>query len=147
MREGGVIRSQAVFIGIGINTDGYRQILGWNWKAERVRPVGGTSSHFSLLRDRGLQGVEFVVLRRPRGLRKNLMEMLPEAAFERCYVHFLRNALDHLPRKANDDRLQELRWLYERRDVSEAQKDLAAWLARWQKTYPKLCDLREREHL
>ncbi len=75
------------------------------------------------------------------------MEMLPEAAFERCYVHFLRNALDHLPRKANDDRLRELRWLYERRDVSEAQKDLAAWLARWQKTYPKLCDLREREHL
>jgi putative transposase len=53
---------------------------------------------------------------------------------------FVRNALDCLPRKANDDCLQELRWLYDRRDMAEAQKDLAAWLARRQKTYPKLCD-------
>lgn len=55
----------------------------------------------------------------------------------------LRNALDHLPRKANDDCLQELRWFYDRRDVAEAQKDLTAWLARWQKTYPKHFDWAE----
>jgi putative transposase len=57
-----------------------------------------------------------------------------------CYVHFLRNALDHLPRKVVDDCLQELRWLYDRRSLTEAQRDLAAWLARWQATYPRLCD-------
>ena len=54
--------------------------------------------------------------------------MLPEAAWQRCYVHFLRNALDYLPRKADDDCLQELRWLYDRRNLAEAQRDLAAWL-------------------
>jgi len=53
-------------------------------------------------------------------------------------VHFLRNALDYLPRKADDDCLQELRWLYARRNLAEAQHDLAAWLNRWQKKYPKL---------
>ena len=41
----------------------------------------------------------------------------------------LRNALDHLPRKADDDRLQELRWLYDRRDLTEAKEDLAQWLS------------------
>lgn len=35
-------------------------------------------------------------------------EILPEAAWHWCCVHFLRNALDYLPRKANDDCLQEL---------------------------------------
>ena len=45
-----------------------------------------------------------------QGLRKSLMEILPEAAWQRCYVHFLRNALDPMPRKANDDCLQELGW-------------------------------------
>ena len=65
---------------------------------------------------------EFVVSDDHQGLRRSLMEMLPEAAWQRCYVHFLRNALDHLPRKASDDCLQELRWLYDRRDVSEAQE-------------------------
>ena len=57
--------------------------------------------------------------RRPAGRR--CAELLPEAAWQRCYVHFLRNALDHLPRKADDDCLQELRWLYDRRDLTEAQ--------------------------
>jgi len=43
-------------------------------------------------------------------------------------VHFVRNALDHLPRKHGDDCLQELRWLYDCRDLEEARADLAAWL-------------------
>ena len=52
--------------------------------------------------------------------------------------HFLRNALDHLPRKADDDCLQELRWLYDRRSVEEARRDLAAWIAKWGSRYPRL---------
>ena len=53
-------------------------------------------------------------------------------------VKKLRNALDDLPRKADDDCLQELRWLYDRRDLAEAQRDLAAWLTKWSTKYPKL---------
>ena len=40
---------------------------------------------------------------------------------------------------ACDDYLRELRWLYDRRDLAEARRDLAAWLTKWQSTYPKLC--------
>jgi putative transposase len=39
-----------------------------------------------------------------------------------------------------DDCLQELRWLYDRRDLAEAQQDLAHWLERWGQKYPKLCE-------
>ena len=56
-----------------------------------------------------------------------------------CYVHFLRNGLDHLPRKADDDCLMELRWIYDRRDLEEARRDLSAWLAKWGTRYAKLC--------
>ncbi|MDX1153029.1 hypothetical protein GOL38_30520 [Sinorhizobium medicae] len=62
------------------------------------------------------------------GLVAAIGEVISEAAWQRCYVHFLRNALDHLPRKHGDDCLQELRWLYDRRDLEEAKADLAAWL-------------------
>jgi len=48
------------------------------------------------------------------GLRKAIAECLSGAAWQRCYVHFLRNAFDHLPRKRGDDCLQELRWLFDR---------------------------------
>jgi len=54
-------------------------------------------------------------------------------------VHFLRNALDYLPRKGDDDCLTELRWLYDRRDLEEARRDLALWLGKWSSRYPKLC--------
>ena len=92
------------------------------------------------LKQRGLKGVEMVVNDDHAGLKKAIAEVVPEAVWQRCYVHFLRNALDYLPRKADDDCLRELRWLYDRRDLNEARKDLAGWLKRWQDKYPKLCN-------
>jgi putative transposase len=86
-----------------------------------------------------LQGVEFVVSDDHGSLRRAIQEVLPEAVWQRCYVHFLRNALDYLPRKADDDCLQELRRIYDRRDAQEVWRDLAAWLLKWGKRYPKLC--------
>ena len=68
-----------------------------------------------------------------------IREVLPEAAWPRCYVHVLRNALDHLPRRANDDCLQELRWIYDRRALAEVRRDLAAWLGKWASKYARLC--------
>jgi putative transposase len=66
--------------------------------------------------------------------------VFPEAAWQRCYVHFPRNALDYLPRKADDDCQQEVRGMYDRRDLQEAQRDLATWISKWQGKYPKLVD-------
>ena len=137
VREDGAVRSQAVLIAIGINWEGRRNIL-----AVELASRESLSSWKELLaglRKRSLQGVEFVVSDDHAGLRRAIQEALPEAVWQRCYVHFLRNALDYLPRKADDDCLQELRWIYDRRDVQEAHQDLAAWLAKWGKRYAKLC--------
>jgi transposase-like protein len=138
VREDGVIRSQAVLIAIGINWEGQRQVLA----VELANRESATSwkDFLVTLKQRGLHGVEFVVSDDHAGLKRAIGEILPEAAWQRCYVHFLRNALDYLPRKADDDCLQELRWIYDRRDLQEAQRDLAAWISKWQAKYPKLVD-------
>jgi transposase-like protein len=138
VREDGVIRSQAVLIAIGINWEGQRQVLA----VELANRESATSwkDFLVALKSRGLHGVEFVVSDDHAGLKRAIGEILPEAAWQRCYVHFLRNALDYLPRKADDDCLQELRWIYDRRDLQEAQRDLAAWIGKWQGKYPKLVD-------
>lgn len=141
VRIDGVIRSQAVLIAIGINWDGRRQVL-----AVELANRESTTSWKDFLRrlkERGLHGVEFVVSDDHDGLKRAVAELLTDAAWQRCYVHFLRNALDHLPRKGADDCLQELRWLYERRDLKEAQADLAGWLKRWEQRYPRLIDWAE----
>jgi putative transposase len=137
VRDCGAIRSRAVMIAIGIDWEGRRQVLA----VELANRESASSwKDFILgLKQRGLKGVEVAVSDDHAGLKKALTETLPEAVWQRCYVHFLRNALDHLPRKAGDDCLRELRWIYDRRDLTEARKDMAAWLLRWQEKYPKLC--------
>ena len=136
VREAGVIRSQAVLIAVAVGWDGRRSVLGVETANRESR---SNWRDFLLgLKERGLHGVELVVADDHAGLRAALREALSEAAYQRCYVHFLRNALDYVPRKVDDDCLQELRWLYDRRDLGEARRDLAAWLARWQGKYPKL---------
>ena len=137
IREDGVIRSQAVLVAIGINWDGRRCVLA----VEMANRESQSSWRDFLLqlRQRGLRGVQLVVSDDHAGLKKAIREVLPEAAWQRCYVHFLRNTLDYLPRKADDDCLIELRWIYERRNREEARQDLNAWLAKWGTRYPKLC--------
>jgi transposase-like protein len=136
VREGGIVTSQAVLIAVGIDWDGRRQILSVEMANRESR---SSWKEFLLgLRARGLHGVELVVADDHAGLRAAIREVLAEAAFQRCYVHFLRNALDYLPRKADDDCLQELRWLYDRRSVEEARRDLAAWVTKWGTRYPRL---------
>ena len=138
VREAGVIAHRAVLVAIGINWDGQRQVLAVELAN---RESQGSWKDFLLrLKERGLAGVEFVVSDDHAGLKKAIREVLTEGAWQRCYLHFLRNALDYLPRKAHDDCLQELRWLYDRHDIQEAQRDLAAWIGKWQGKYPKLVD-------
>ena len=137
VREGGVIVSRAILIALGIDWEGRRQVLAVEYAN---RESQGSWKEFLLqLHGRGLNGVRFVVSDDHPGLKAAIREVLPEAWWQRCYVHFLRNALDYLPRKADDDCLQELRWMYERRDVEEARRDLRQWLEKWSGKYPKLC--------
>jgi len=136
IREAGAIQSQAVLIAIGVDWEGRRQVLGVE--------LANRESHSSWrdflagLKARGLYGVEFVVSDNHEGLKAAIREVLTEAVWQRCYVHFLRNTLDYVPRKVDDDCLMELRWFYDRRDLAEVRRDLAVWLAKWQAKYPKL---------
>jgi putative transposase len=138
VREAGVIVSQAVLIAVAVDGEGRRQILGVELANRESR--SSWCDFLSGLKERGLFGVEFVVSDDHEGLKGAIREVFPGAAWQRCYVHFLRNALDYVPRKVDDDCLQELRWIYDRRDLGEVRRDIAAWLAKWQAKYPKLCD-------
>jgi putative transposase len=138
VREAGIIASQAVLIAVAVDGEGRRQVIGVDLANRESRT--SWREFLVALKERGLFGVEFVVSDDHEGLRRAIREVLPGADWQRCYVHFLRNALDHLPRKLADDCLQELRWIYDRRELAEARRDIAAWLAKWHPKHAKLCD-------
>jgi putative transposase len=119
VREAGVIVGQAVLIAVAVDGEGRRQILGVELANRKSR--SSWRDFLSGLKQRGLFGVEFVVSDDHEGLKWAIREVLPGAVWQRCYVHFLRNALDYEPRKVDDDCLQELRWIYDRRDLPTGQ--------------------------
>ena len=138
VRLDGVIQSQAVFMARVINEAGRRHVLGVELSNRESR--SSWTAFVTGLKTRGRHGVEFVVSDDHAGIKRAVRELLPEAVWQRGSVPFLRTALDSLPRKADDDCRQELRWLYDRRTLKEAQQDLQAWRTRWQQRDPKLTD-------
>jgi transposase-like protein len=137
VREGGVIVSRAILVALGIDWEGRRQVLAVEYANRESQ--SSWKEFLVQLQERGLQGVQFIVSDDHPGLKGAIREVLPGVWWQRCYVHFLRNTLDYLPRQADADCLQELRWMYERRDVGEARRDLKSWLEKWAQKYPKLC--------
>ena len=113
-RGGVMVALRAVQVAIGVDWEGRRNVLGV--ELANRESVTSWKDFLVALKARGLDGVEFVVSDDHEGLKRAIRETLPAAAWQRCYVHFLRNALDDLPRRAGDDCLQELRWLYDWRD-------------------------------
>ncbi len=138
VRENGVVGKRAVLIGLGIDTEGRRQVLG----VELANRESSTTwqDFVTGLKRRGLHGVEYVVSDDHGGLKSAVTKLLPEARWQRCYVHFLRNFRDHFPRTGEEACPKELRWLYERWNLQEARNHLAEWLDKWQDRYPKVCD-------
>lgn len=143
VRLDGVIQDCAVMIAVGINWEGRREIL--SVELENRESHSSWKDFLCRLKERGLHGVRLTITDAHEGLRKAVREVLPGTAWQRCYVHFLRNALDKLPQKADEECLQELRWIYDRRNLLEARRDLSNWIERWGNRYGKLADWVEEE--
>jgi putative transposase len=91
IRREGQVLSTAVLWVIGVRADGYREYLGcWLGNAESAASWGAVCRDLAA---RGLRGVRYVVSDEHRGLTAALQRHWPDAAHQRCQVHYLRNAL------------------------------------------------------
>jgi putative transposase len=95
VREAGRIVSVAVIIAVAVNTDGQRQVLGMKVGASEAEPFW-TEFLRSLMR-RGLRGVKLVISDSHEGIKAAVSKVL-KATWQRCRVHFMRNALAHAPK-------------------------------------------------
>jgi putative transposase len=91
----GEVRNVSLLVAIGVNAEGYREILGICEGAKEDK--SGWSAFLRHLVDRGLKGVELIVSDACRGLVESIDEFLPDARWQRCVVHFYRNVFSHVP--------------------------------------------------
>ena len=92
---GGAVENVAVMVAIGVNGDGYREVIG---AAEGFTESTECWREFlSWLKSRGLRGVRMFTGDKAAGMVGALAEVFPDAAYQRCAVHFYRNALSKVP--------------------------------------------------
>lgn len=93
---GGEVKNVAVLVAIGVGSDGYREILG---VSEGAKEDSESWRNFLRhLKSRGLKGVQLVISDKCLGLVEALAEFYPEAAWQRCAVHFYRNVFTVVPK-------------------------------------------------
>ena len=91
----GEVRNVSLLVAIGVNQEGYREVLGICEGAKEDKK--GWSAFLKHLKERGLKGVELVISDACLGLVESLGEVYPEARWQRCVVHFYRNVFSHVP--------------------------------------------------
>jgi transposase-like protein len=92
---GGEVKPVAVLVAIGVNADGFREILGVMEGAKE--DTASWRAFLRSLKERGLKGVRLVVSDKCLGLVEALGECFPEASWQRCVVHFYRNVFRLVP--------------------------------------------------
>jgi transposase-like protein len=137
VRREGQVRSTAALWVIGIGSDGYREHLGvWLGASESG---AAWRRVFEQLVQRGLTGVEYVVSDDHQGLVEAIRRFFPDAVHQRCQVHYLRNALDHVSSEtAKDQVLAGLRDVWSAPTRPEAEARLAALITRLTPKLPRL---------
>src|SRR5207253_6635100 len=88
--------ASTLLVAIGVNESGYREILGICEGAKEDK--SGWSAFLKHLKERGLKGVRLIISDACIGLAESAAEFFPEAAWQRCVVHWYRNIFSHVPR-------------------------------------------------
>ena len=117
-REQGTVRSKGMLIAMGVNSDGHREILGF--EVGDGESYDAWSDFFRGLKARGLQDVDFVVSDNHGGLVKAIRAQFCGAVWQRCQTHFSRNLLDKVPKKHRPDVHTRLRDMYDSPDLAAA---------------------------
>ena len=116
----GEVRNVSVLIAIGVNEEGFREILGICEGAKEDK--AGWSAFLSHLKGRGLTGVELIVSDACLGLVESVGEFYPEAVWQRCVVHFYRNVFSHVPAPKVREAARMLKAIHASEDLTTARR-------------------------
>ena len=120
---GGEVQNVSVLVAIGVNDEGYREILG---VAEGSREDKESwSSFLRYLKERGLKGVRLIVSDKCLGLYEIIGDFFPEAKWQRCIVHWYRNTFTMCPWKHLREVVAMLKAIHAQEDKAAARQKAA----------------------
>jgi transposase-like protein len=143
-REGGRIVAVAAIIAVAVNTDGRREIIGLKVGPSEAETFW--SGFLKTLVRRGLKGVKLVVSDAHEGLKQAIARVLG-ASWQRCRVHWMRNALVYVPKGQHTMVAAALRQAFLQPDADSARQTWRQVADQLRQRWPKLAALMdESEH-
>lgn len=134
-REGGRIVNVACLVGVGVNEDGRREILGLD--VVTGEDGAGWLAFLRGLRARGLKGVELVISDAHPGLKDAIASVLRGAAWQRCRTHFVRNMLTRVPKAAHAIVASYVRTIFMQADAESVREQHARTVEQLRTRFPK----------
>ncbi len=134
VREGGRIVSVAVIIAVAVNTDGRREVLGMAVGASEAETFW--TQFLRSLTARGLRGVKLVISDSHEGLKAAAKKVL-RATWQRCRVHFMRNALANVAAKQRGMVAAAIRTTFTQETEKEAHAEWRAVADRLRERFPR----------
>lgn len=138
VREGGRIVSVAAIIAVAVDSEGRREIIGLSIGPSEAEPFW--SSFLKSLVRRGLKGVKLVISDAHEGLKLAITRVL-KATWQRCRVHWIRNALAHVPKGQHTMVAAALRQAFLQPDAEAARQTWRHVADQLRERWPKLAAL------
>jgi putative transposase len=135
-RQDGTVKNKAVYLALGINLDGEKELLGL-WMSENEGAKFWLSV-FNELKSRGVADCFVACVDGLKGLPEAIEAVFPKTQVQLCIVHKVRGALRYVPWKERRTVAADLRAIYGAATLDEAEQALEAFSARWDEKYPAI---------
>ena len=136
VRLEGRVRNAAVYTVVGINPEGYKEILGF-WMLE-TESASHWVSVLNDLKSRGVEDVLVVVADNLRGLEKAVRSVFPRADYQQCVVHKVRSSLRKVRYRDRKEVAKDMRAIYTQPTEQMARQKLEEFKSRWESKYPQV---------
>lgn len=135
-RQDGHIMNKAVYLAIGINTDGLKEVLGmWIAKTEGAK---FWLSVLNELKHRGLEDIFIASVDGLKGFPDAIETVYPQTQIQLCIVHMVRHSLKYVSWKQRKEMAKDLKTIYRASTVEEAESNLDAFAEKWDTTHPNV---------
>ena len=143
MRHEGRVENRAVYVAIGINLEGKKDVLGlWTGASEGAKFWLNVLTE---LRNRGVKDIYLACVDGLKGFPQAIESVFPKAQVQLCIVHMIRASLNYVTWKDRKEVVGDLKPIYKAATADEAERQLSEFEEKWKKKYPAISRL-WREH-
>jgi len=147
IRDAGHVRNKAIYVAIGVNMQGTKEVLGlWASQAEGAK---FWLQVLTEMRNRGLADIFIVCVDGLKGFPEAIETVFPEAQVQLCVVHQVRASLNAVSWKLRKQVAADLKLVYQASTVADAELRLDEFAAKWDASYPTISQMWRRnwDHL